>query len=152
MTTFCWYPTEFPREDAPLPSTLQAPTPLLPIWTVQANSHQLRVGLVFEATRAFITCELAGIPRGCAHRVRDCGHVSLLFISQRVALVSRANHVLRVVHPENSCQFAIHHDAGIHKCLDNLLHILVNRRLEVVADGLLLFHGPQLAVDTTKLN
>ena len=38
---------------------------------------------------------------------------------------SRANYVLRVVHPENSFQFAIHHDAGIRQCLENLLHIPV---------------------------
>ena len=35
------------------------------------------------------------------------------------------NYVLHVVHPENSFQFAIHHDAGIRQCLENLLHIPV---------------------------
>ena len=38
---------------------------------------------------------------------------------------STANYVLREVHPENSFQFAIHHDAGIRQCLENLLHISV---------------------------
>ena len=38
---------------------------------------------------------------------------------------SRANYVLRVVHLENSFQFAIHHNARIRQCLENLLHILV---------------------------
>ena len=38
---------------------------------------------------------------------------------------SRANYVLRVVHPENSFQFAIQHDAGIRQCLEDLLHIPV---------------------------
>ena len=46
---------------------------------------------------------------------------------------SRANYVLRVVHPENSFQFATHHDAGIRQCFEN--PVAHSRHCCCVGDG-----------------
>ena len=40
---------------------------------------------------------------------------------------SRANYVLRVVHPALSFQFAVQHDVGIRQCLQDLLHVEVTQ-------------------------
>ena len=78
-----------------------------------------RVDVVYLASEKFV------IP-SCT-RWQSAQESSSKICERRVLFcaASRANYVLRVVHPENSFQFAIHHDAGIRQCLENLLHIPV---------------------------
>ena len=54
-------------------------------------------------------------------QIQDLQCAWLLFCA-----ASRANYLLRVVHPEQSFHFAVRHDAGIRGCLEQLLHIPVS--------------------------
>ena len=76
----------------------------------------------------------------------------------------RANYLLRILPPHLTADYAAAHDASVARCLAALLEqgetplpadmnldvpVADARRIEVVANGLPLWHGSQLAADAT---
>ena len=61
------------------------------------------------------------------HRIPQVSDLQCAWLLLLFCAALRANHVLRVVHPALSFQFAVQHDVGIRQCLQDLLHVEVTQ-------------------------
>ena len=80
----------------------------------------------------FVQAELAkkiGEHGTLLERIRKVPDLQCAWILLLYCEASRANYLLRVVHPALSLNYAVQHDAGIRQCLEDLLHTPVSSEM-----------------------